>query len=120
MVTIVDNDAPVPSRGIEAGTGYWGYGPNQLVVKKGEQVLFVNPTTNKAEHSVTSIANGPDGAFSGALAAGTKFDSSPTRPEMLKPGTSWTLDTANVDPGHYGYYCRFHTWMVGEITVLPE
>src|SRR5215208_6861199 len=80
MVTIIDNDAPIPSRGIEAGTGYWGYGPDQLVVKKGEQVLFVNPATNKTEHSVTSISTGPDGAFSGALAAGTKFDSSPTRP----------------------------------------
>ena len=60
------------------------------------------------------------GAFENTLQAGTKFDSSPTRETVIAPGNSWMLDTSTVDPGNYAFYCRFHPWMVGEITVLPE
>jgi plastocyanin len=119
MVTMVDNDAPAVNQGIDMGQGYWGFGPNQVVVHKGEQVLFVNPSTNKRPHTVTSIALSEGGNFDGALAAGNKFDSSPSREALVTPGNNWTLDTNNLDPGNYAYYCRLHPWMVGELTVLP-
>jgi plastocyanin len=118
-VTIIDNDAPTPNQSIDAGQAFWGYGPDVLHVKKGEQVTFTNPPTNKRPHSVTSITlGGPP--FESALTAGAKFDSSPTRESLITPGNAWVLDTAGVDAGNYAYYCRIHPWMVGQLTVMPE
>lgn len=118
-VTMVDNDSQTPNQAIEMGQAYWGYGPNILHVKKGESVLFVNPATNKRPHSVTSISLGGM-PFENNLAAGARFDSSPTREQLVTPGNSWTLDTNGIDAGNYAYYCRIHPWMVAQLTVLPE
>lgn len=118
-VTMIDNDAPTPNQGMDVGQAFWGYGPDVLHVKKGEQVTFVNPPTNKRPHSVTSISlGGPP--FENALVAGAKFDSSPTRETLITPGNSWVLDTSTVDAANYSYYCRIHPWMVGQLTVMPE
>src|SRR5688572_20893857 len=57
-VTMIDNDSQTPNQAIEMGQAYWGYGPDILHVKKGEQVMFNNPATNKRPHSVTSISLG--------------------------------------------------------------
>ena len=118
-VTIIDNDAPTPNQGMDVGQAYWGYGPDVLHVKKGEQVTFVNPTTNKRPHSVTSISLGGM-PFENTLTAGGKFDSSPTRETLVTPGNSWVLDTSTVDAVNYAYYCRIHPWMVRQLTVMPE
>lgn len=118
-VTIVDNDAIAPNQGVDVGQGYWGYGPQLVHVQKGEQVLFVNPATNRRPHTVTSISLGGM-PFENTLTAGAKFDSSPTREELVTPGNTWTLDTSALDAGNYAYYCRIHPWMVGQISVLPE
>ncbi|MCC7369792.1 MAG: cupredoxin domain-containing protein [Chloroflexi bacterium] len=118
-VTMLDNDAPTPNQGIDPGQNHWGYGPSELIVKKGEQVTFYNPPTNKRPHSVTSISLGTT-PFENGLVAGAKFDSSPSRETLVTPGNSWVLDTATVDPGNYAYYCRIHPWMVAKLTVLPE
>ncbi len=120
LVTMLDNDAPTPNNGIDAGQAYWGYGPDVLHVKKGEQVTFMHPASNKRPHSVTSISLGASPFEATSLAAGAKFDSSPTRETLVTPGNSWVLDTSTVDAGNYAYYCRIHPWMVGQITVLPE
>ena len=117
-VTMIDNVAVAANQGIEIGQAYWGYGPNIIHVKKGEQVMFNNPATNKRPHSVTSISLGGM-PFENNLAAGAKFDSSPTREALVTPGNSWTLDTNTLDAGNYAYYCRIHPWMVGQITVMP-
>ena len=119
QVTIIDNDAPAVNQGIDAGQAFWGYGPDVLHVKKGEQVTFINAASNKRPHSVTSITPGGP-SFENALTAGAKFDSSPTREALITPGNSWVLDTSTVDPGNYAYYCRIHPWMVGQLTVMPE
>jgi plastocyanin len=115
----VDNDAPPVNQGIDAKQSAWGYGPTQIVVTKGEMVTFMNPADNKRPHSVTSLSlAGP--SFENGMAAGAKFDSSPSRETLVTPGNSWTLDTGTLDPGTYAYFCRIHPWMVGEVTVLPE
>lgn len=116
-VTMIDNDAPAPNQGVDVGQGYWGFGPQMIVVRKGEQVTFVNPATNRRSHSVTSISLGGS-PFESNLVAGAKFDSSPSRETLVTPGNSWTLDTATLDPGHYAYYCRIHPWMVGQVSVV--
>ena len=85
MVTMIDNDAPTPNQSIDAGQGYWGYGPSLVHVKKGEQIAFHNPSTNKRPHSVTSISLGST-PFENGLVAGAKFDSSPTRETLVTPG----------------------------------
>lgn len=118
-VTMIDNDAPTPNQGIDMGQGYWGYGPQLITVKKGEQVTFNNPATNRRPHSVTSISLGGQ-PFENTLTAGARFDSSPTREALVTPGNSWVLDTAPLDAGNYAYYCRIHPWMVGQVSVLPE
>jgi plastocyanin len=118
-VVFVDNDAPPVNQGIDAKQSAWGYGPTQIVVTKGEMVTFMNPADNKRPHSVTSLSlAGPN--FENGMAAGAKFDSSPSRETLVTPGNSWTLDTGTLDPGNYAYFCRIHPWMVGEVTVLPE
>lgn len=116
-VTILDNDAPGPARGFDPGQGQWGFGPDYMVVKKGEQVMFVSPETNHFPHSVTSITLSGDGAFAGMVAAGAKFDSSPSRETLVQKGSNWMLDTSTLDAGNYGYYCRIHPWMVAKLTV---
>jgi plastocyanin len=114
---MLDNDARPASQGFDPGRGYWGFGPDYLVVQKGESVRFVNPATNNFPHTATSIEMGSDGPFGGTLAVGAKFDSSPTREALVQKGNEWTLDTSNMDPGHYSYYCRIHPWMVAKLTV---
>ncbi|MCC6179942.1 MAG: cupredoxin domain-containing protein [Chloroflexi bacterium] len=116
MVTIIDNDAAAPNQGPDVGQGYWGYGPDMIVVKKGEQITFENPTTNKRPHTITSISLG-GAPFDNTLAAGGKFDSSPARESLVTPGMAWALDTSTLDPGNYAYFCRLHPWMVGKFTV---
>ena len=118
-VTMIDNDSQTPNQAIEMGQAYWGYGPDILHVKKGEQVTFNNPATNRRPHTVTSISLGGM-PFENNLVAGARFDSSPTREALVTPGNTWMLDTSTLDAGNYAYYCRIHPWMVGQITVLPE
>lgn len=119
MVMFVDNDAPPVTQGIDAKQSAWGYSPTQIVVKQGDAITFMNPAEGKRPHSVTSLSLA--GAnFENGVAAGAKFDSSPSRETLVTPGNSWTLDTATLDPGNYAYFCRIHPWMVGEVTVLPQ
>ncbi len=116
-VTMLDNDARPASQGFDPGRGLWGYGPEYVTVRRGESVLFVNPETNRFPHTVTSISLTGEGPFSGVLAVGTVFDSSPAREQLVQKGTSWTLDTTNIEPGNYSYYCRIHPWMVSKLTI---
>jgi plastocyanin len=45
------------------------------------------------------------------------FDSLTVAPNGILPGTSFTLDTSNLAPGTYHYFCDFHPWMQGTLTV---
>ncbi len=116
-VTIYDNDAPSPQRGFDPGQGWWGFAPQHLEVKRGETVLFVNPSTNHSPHTVTSIAPEGNSSYGTQLLAGSRFDSTPSSDARIQPGESWTLDTSTLDPGNYAYYCRFHLWMLASLTV---
>jgi plastocyanin len=118
-VTVYDNDAPGPSQGFAAGQGMWGYGPNHIMAIQGEGIVFNNPASNKLPHTVTNLQR-IGSPFDNQVAAGTLFDSSPTRETLMAPGTSWTLDTSMLEQGHYAYYCRIHPWMVGSVTVTGQ
>jgi plastocyanin len=115
-VAIVDNNGGFAPG--DPGTGMWGFMPSHVTVSKGQTIVFDNPAGNFRPHSVTSVTvNGP--TFDKVLEAGAKFDSSPTREQLLQPGSSFTLDTTMLDAGHYAYYCVIHPWMVASITVTP-
>ena len=116
-VVIYDNDAPPPSQGIDPWTGRWGFEPRHVTVVKGEPVVFDHPAGNFRPHTVVSITNAGSPAEP-RLESGARFNSGTAMEAWLRPGGSWTLDTNAVDPGHYGYYCSLHPWMVGSVTVL--
>lgn len=119
-VVLYDNDGALPSQGgaVDFWAGQYEFTPQHVTVMKGEQVVFDNPSSNKRPHDILSISNSGN-ATAPQLEAGTKFTSGTNREAWLMPGSSWTLDTSTVDPGHYSYFCSLHPWMVGSITVLP-
>ncbi len=113
-VVIVDNDGTFQPG--DAATGMWGYAPAHIGVTKGEKITFDNPASNNRPHAITSISW--TGNFAERkLESATQFDSSPTREALITPGNSFVLDTAEMNPGHYLYYCSIHPWMVGSFTV---
>ena len=116
-VTMFDNDAPPPGRGFDPAQAQWGYAPYHVTVMQGETIVFHNPPTNRLTHTITNIER-TSGAFDNALTAGTRFDSSPTREALVATGSSWSLETSGLEPGHYLYYCRMHPWMAGLVTVV--
>jgi plastocyanin len=116
-VLMYDNDGPLPNQGVDFWTGHWSFEPKHVTVLQGEQVVFDNPAGNTRPHNVVSIGS-PGQPFPPAMEAGAAFSSGLTRESILRPGSTWTLDTSAVAPGHYGYFCSVHPWMVGSITVL--
>lgn len=116
-VTLVDNDGSF-SPG-DPGTGLWGFAPAHLTVAKGETITFDNPQANFRPHTITSIT-WEGTAPTRTLTSAKAFDSSPTREALVMPGQSFKLDTSDMDPGHYLYYCTLHPWMVGTFTVTGQ
>jgi endonuclease YncB( thermonuclease family) len=117
MVTIVDNDPSSPEADTEQA--FWGFGPHNILVTRGDTIVFVNPTTNKHQHTVTSLER-VGGPFANRVNVGTLFDSSPQPQALVQPSQSFTLDTRPLAPGNYPYFCKLHPGMVAEITVTSR
>lgn len=83
---------------IEEGPVYWQYTPQNIIV-----VIGVNNSVEWVSHSFTlDTVTSVNGTFnSGPLSPGQTF--------------SYTFSTAGV----YRYYCEYHLWMTGIVTVLP-
>lgn len=119
------------------------------LVTQGEPLLFVNDDTAiGVRHTITSCkmpCNGqyvanypqPDGYFDsdkmgnldyidgGLISTGGEQEllgqeyEGPGIPPATYP--TWELDTTELDPGMYSYYCRIHPWMRGWVEVAePE
>ncbi len=95
-------------------------------MRERDTIVFVNPSTNKHPHTVTSLER-VGGPFENRVNVGTLFDSSPTNATLLQPGQSFTLDTRQpapgrppLAPGNYPYFCKLHPWMVAEITLTDQ
>jgi len=102
-----------------AGSASWGFLPGDLAVKKGEQVIFTN--TAVIPHTVTSYTDTVQFPISNRLLTspipdGT-FDSLTISPNGIQAGATFTLDTHNLNTGTYHYFCDFHPWMQGTLTV---
>ncbi|HXG07890.1 MAG TPA: cupredoxin domain-containing protein, partial [Nitrososphaera sp.] len=76
------------------------YEPNPIVVKRGDGVQWTND--DNVPHTVTSKEQG-------------LFDSS-----LLNAGQSWLLNTADLEPAEYPYYCFVHPHMEGTLVVTDD
>jgi plastocyanin len=114
-VTIVDG--PGSFNPVDPQLAKWGFAPFHVDVVQGEKVTFVAPAELRLTHSVTSI-DISEHSSSGVLTQGQSFNSSPGgRDTLIQKGTEWVLDTTSLKPDHYTYFCWFHPWMVGTLTV---
>jgi plastocyanin len=78
--------------------------PSALTVKKGNTVTVANE--DMAEHTVTS-GTGLDDPNSGKA-----FDT-----EIIDVGGNVKIDTSNLAPGDYPFYCTEHDYMKGTLKV---
>ena len=102
--TSISNSTLVQIKGIE---GNKSYNPNPVMVKEGQQILWVNG--DAISHTVTS--NSPENESRSD--SGKLFDST-----AILPGHSYSK--AFEIPGTYSYYCFYHPNMIGKILVESE
>ena len=80
------------------------YDPVTLTVKKGDKITVTNKDT--LPHTVTS-GTGPTDPNSA-----TQFDTS-----IMEAGATADIETTNIDPAEYPYYCIVHPYMTGTLVV---
>lgn len=80
------------------------FNPDSLTVKKGDKITVVNQDTTI--HTVTNGADPQDPNM------GKLFDT-----KFLESKKSAVIDTANLDPGSYAYFCQVHPYMKGTLVV---
>jgi cytochrome c oxidase subunit II len=80
------------------------YDPAALTVKKGDKITVTNKDT--LPHTVTSGA-GPTDPNSAK-----QFDTS-----ILEAGATADIETTNMNPGEYPFYCAVHPYMLGKLVV---
>ena len=80
------------------------YDPATLTVKKGDKITVTNKDT--LPHTVTS-GTGPTDPNSAA-----QFDTS-----IIEAGATADIETTNMNPGEYPYYCAVHPYMLGKLVV---
>ncbi len=79
------------------------FDPDPIKVKKGDKINVVNE--DNTLHTIT------DGTAPGAT-AGKLFDTG-----FLEAGQTFSIDTANLEPREYDYFCQVHPYMQGKLTV---
>jgi plastocyanin len=73
------------------------YDPDPVTIKQGDGVLWTNE--DNAPHTVTSTQEGV-------------FDSG-----LINPVETWLLNSAEIAPAEYEYYCTLHPFMVATLVV---
>lgn len=111
QLTLVETEAGGGAEGptltILAGSSVQGapdYDPDPMTVSAGDVITVVN--ADNVIHTATS------GIPSDSASAGQAFDTS-----LVNPGASATIDTAELSPGEYDYFCIIHPYMVGKLQV---
>ncbi len=93
------------------GRGAFGFHPGVVTVSQGGTVTFTN--NGYDEHTVTSYTDKVQVDFEGLQVLmpvpDGKFDSGTAN--TIESGQSWILDTSNLAPGDYAYFCQIHPWM---------
>jgi cytochrome c oxidase subunit 2 len=78
--------------------------PDTLTVKKGDKITVTNKDT--LPHTVTS-GTGPTDPNSAK-----QFDTS-----IIELGATADIETTNITPGDYPFYCAVHPYMTGKLVV---
>ena len=73
------------------------YDPDPITIRQGDGVQWTNQ--DNAPHTVTSRQEGV-------------FDSS-----LINPADTWLLNSAEIAPAEYEYYCTLHPFMVATLVV---
>jgi len=80
------------------------YDPKELTVTQGQTILVDN--VDAMPHTVTNGEGASDEN------AGKLFDTS-----IINGGESAVMETADIEPGTYNYYCTVHPYMTGTLIV---
>jgi plastocyanin len=80
------------------------YDPAALTVKKGDKITVTNKDT--LPHTVTNGA-GPTDPNSAK-----QFDTS-----ILEAGATADIETTNINPAEYPFYCAVHPYMLGKLVI---
>jgi plastocyanin len=86
--------APARSQSKQVAISGYAYAPAKITVTPGTRITFTNH--DRTAHTATSTVTG--------------FDSG-----TIKPGKRASITVTK--PGTYTYYCQFHAFMHGTITV---
>jgi len=96
--------APAPGNTISArilpgasAEGNPDYEPDPITIKQGDGIQWTNE--DNTPHTVTSKQQG-------------LFDSG-----LIKPADKWLLNSAQISPAEYAYYCTLHPFMGGALVV---
>jgi plastocyanin len=99
-----ETSAPPPANMIAArilagasAEGNPDYEPDPVTVQQGDGVEWVNE--DNAPHTVTSTQEGV-------------FDSG-----LINPAASWVLNSAEIAPAEYEYFCTLHPFMVATLVI---
>jgi plastocyanin len=86
------------------------FSPNLITVTVGfnATVFWINNDT--VLHTVTANASDPDPAF---------VSFGPTSPPYNNINAGASLNYTFTMPGTYGYFCSYHSWMIGTVIVKP-
>jgi plastocyanin len=76
------------------------YEPDPLTVSRGDGIEWTNE--DNAPHTVTSSEEGI-------------FDSG-----IMDPEARWLLNSADLEPGEYEYYCTLHPFMIGMLIISED
>jgi len=101
----IPEDAQVFTVSMLAGSSIEGnpdYDPDSITVMQGDVVAWVNEDVDA--HTASSL-----------LDAGDTFDTG-----LLGAGEVYNLDTSNIQPGTYEYYCLVHPWMDSVLVIEGE
>jgi cytochrome c oxidase subunit 2 len=80
------------------------FDPDTLTVKKGDKITVTNKDT--LPHTVTSGTGSTDPNNA------KQFDTS-----IIEAGATADIQTSNLNPGQYPFYCTVHPYMTGKLVV---
>ena len=102
------------------GAGAFDFHPGVVTVSQGGTVTWTD--NGYDQHTVTSYTTKMTVNFEGVNVQlpipDGHFDSGIQAP--IQSGQSWSLNTAELSPGDYHYFCQIHPWMSSFVWVLDH
>ncbi|TMI53556.1 hypothetical protein E6H18_11725 [Candidatus Bathyarchaeota archaeon] len=110
-ISIIDLAHFNPTTFTFPGVGAFNFHPGVVTVSQGGTVTWTD--NGYDQHTVTSYTTKMTVGFEGVNVQlpipDGHFDSGIQAP--IQSGQSWSLNTAELSPGDYHYFCQIHPWM---------